>query len=72
MFSVEDRIYEIEQKYAHLVQDVLVLSITAETFRLILALRNGTTLRVFERWRGQTLMRYSFYWLDSGHCFSWL
>jgi len=65
VLSVEDRIYEIEQKYAHLIQDVLVLSMTDETFRLLLALLNGTTLRVSERWRGQTLIRYSYYWLDS-------
>jgi len=62
---VESRVYEIEKKYAHLVQDLLVLSLTDETFRLILALKDGTTLRVAERWRTQTLVRYSYYWLDA-------
>lgn len=67
MFSVEDRIYEIEQKYAHLAHDFFVLSMTNETFRLVLALNDGTTLRVAERWRGEILARYSYYWLDSAN-----
>jgi hypothetical protein len=62
---VEDRIRDIEQKYAHLTQDLLVLSLTDETFRLILALNDGTTLRVAERWYSNSLMRYSYYWLDA-------
>lgn len=65
MSYIEARVQEIAQKYAHLVYDVLVLSLTDETFRLILALKDGTTLRVSERWRGQLLVRYSYYWLDS-------
>lgn len=64
MSFTEVRIREISHKYAHLVYDVLVLSLTDETFRLILALKDGTTLRVSERWRGQTVVRYSYYWLD--------
>lgn len=64
MSFIEKRVQEIAQKYVHLVYDVLVLSLTDETFRLILALKDGTTLRVSERWRGQTLVRYSYYWLD--------
>jgi hypothetical protein len=61
VFSVEDRIGEIEQTYAHLLSDCLVLSVTGETFRLILAFKDGTTLRVAERWRQQALVRYSYY-----------
>ncbi|PDV97963.1 toxin-antitoxin system TumE family protein [Candidatus Chloroploca asiatica] len=56
---------EIERKYAHLVHDVVVLSLTDETFRLILYLHSGCTLRVTERWRDQVLFRYSYYWLAS-------
>jgi hypothetical protein len=62
---LEERIHDIEQKYTHLVLDVLVLNLTEETFRLILALNNGTTLRVTERWQAEELVRYSYYWLDA-------
>jgi hypothetical protein len=62
---IEARIYEIERTYSHLVQDLLVLGLTDETFRLILALKDGTTLRVTERWKSQILIRYSYYWLDA-------
>ncbi len=65
MALVEDRLREIEQKYAHLVQDLLVLRLTEETFRLVLLLKNGTTPRVAERWQAGQLTRYSYYWLDT-------
>jgi hypothetical protein len=64
---IEDRVRAIEQKYAYLIQDLLVLSLTDETFRLVLALKDGTTLRVAERWRSEELVRYSYYWLDAKH-----
>lgn len=64
MSFIERRVQEIAQKYVHLAHDVLLLSLTDETFRLILALKDETTLRVSERWRRQTLVRYSYYWLD--------
>jgi hypothetical protein len=41
--------------------------LTEETLRLVLALNDGTTLRVAERWRGGTLVRYSYYWLEAGN-----
>ena len=50
MAFLEERVREIEQQYAHLVQDVLVLRLTEETLRLVLVLNDGTTLRVAERW----------------------
>jgi len=62
---VENRIGEIGQRYAHLMQDMLALSLTDETFRLVLLLNDGTTLRVMERWHEETLVRYSYYWLDA-------
>jgi len=62
---IEDRIREVGQQYAHLIQDLLVLSLTDETFRLILALNDGSTLRVTERWQDRSLIRYSYYWLDT-------
>jgi len=62
---VEKRIREIEQKYAHFTQDLLILRLTEETFRLVLLLNNGTTLRIAERWQNSDLVRYSYYWLDA-------
>lgn len=53
---------EIERKYAPLIQNSLVLRLTEETLKLVLVLNDGTTLRVAERWRGGSLVRYSYYW----------
>ncbi len=44
MAFVEERVREIEHKYAHLIQDLLVLRLTEETLRLVLVLNDGTTL----------------------------
>ncbi len=63
--SVEERVFEIEQQYAHFVQNLLVLRLTEETLRLVLVLNDGTTLRVAERWQAGVLVRYSYYWLDA-------
>ena len=60
-----ERVIEIEQKYAHLIEDMLVLNLTDETFKIILKLQDSTTLRVAERWQNEQLFRYSYYWLDS-------
>ena len=65
MGLIEERVCEIAQGYAHFVQDLLVLCLTDETLKLTLALNDGTTLRVAERWRGKALIRYSYYWLDA-------
>jgi hypothetical protein len=62
---IEERIRQIESTYAHLIRNLLVLSLTEETLRLVLVLNDGTTLRVAERWRGGVLVRYSYYWLDA-------
>jgi len=62
---VEERVREIEQQYAQLVQDLLVLRLTEETLRLVFVLNDGTSLRVAERWHGGSLVRYSYYWLDA-------
>ena len=65
MAFVEERVREIEHKYAHLIQDLLVLRLTEETLRLVLVLNDGSALRVAERWQGGALLRYSYYWLDA-------
>ena len=65
MSLIGKRLYEIERKYAHLVQNLLVLRFTEETLKLVFTLNNGTTLRVAERWQRGILTRYSYYWLDT-------
>ena len=65
MTFIEERIRQIESTYAHLIRNLLVLHLTEETFRLVLILNDGTSLRVAERWRGEALVRYSYYWLDA-------
>jgi len=62
---IEERVREIEHKYAYLTQDLLILRLTEETLRLVLVLNDGSTLRVAERWRGGALLRYSYYWLNA-------
>ena len=49
MAFVEERVREIERRYAHLIQDLLILRLTEETLRLVLVLNDDTTLRVTER-----------------------
>ena len=49
MTTVETRVQEIGRKYAHLAQDIVVLSLTEETFCLILVLNDDTPLRATER-----------------------
>mgnify|MGYP000751774429 CR=1 FL=1 len=65
MTFIEERVREIEHKYAYLIQDLLILRLTEETLKLVLILNDGTTMRVTERWRGGRLIRYSYYWLDT-------
>lgn len=60
----EQRIQQIEEQYAHAVQDILVLQITEETLKVLFVLPDGSTLRIAERWRANQLIRYSYYWLD--------
>jgi len=62
---VQDRMREITQRIAHLAQDILVLRLTEETLRLTIVLNDATTLRIIERWQGNHLTRYSYYWLDA-------
>ncbi len=54
MAFIEERVGEIERKYAHFIRDLLVLRLTEETLRLILVLPDATTLRVTERWKEGT------------------
>ncbi|MBI2504335.1 MAG: hypothetical protein HYW07_14010 [Candidatus Latescibacteria bacterium] len=58
-----DRLVEVEGRFSDLVERVLPLDLDGETLRLILYLRDGTTLRLAEQWNGTVLERYSYYWL---------
>lgn len=61
--SPEDRAQAIETQYAPLTQNIFVLSLTDETLKMVMVLRDGSTLRVAERWQRGRLIRYSYYWL---------
>jgi hypothetical protein len=62
-----DRISEIEAKFEETVTRIVILEFDSEALRLILYLKDGSNLRVAEQWEGQTLKRYSYYWLTSGN-----
>jgi len=58
-----DRLLEIEEEYGALAQRIVLLELDDEVLRLILYFEDGTNLRVTEDWHGETLRRYSYYWL---------
>lgn len=60
-----DRLLEIESLCADLAFAVVPLDLDGESLRLILYLNDGTTLRVTELWSGVSLLKYSYYWLNS-------
>ena len=60
-----ERLLEIEIKFAAVVQRIVLLEAEDETLRVILFLKDGTNLRVAEQWKSNTLKRYSYYWLSS-------
>lgn len=64
MLAIE-RLLEIEELCQEHVQRLIPLELDGETLRLILYLDDGTNLRVTEQWNGNTLDRYSYYWLTS-------
>ncbi len=47
------------------VQRIVPLELDGEALRLILYLKDGTNLRITELWEGNTLRRYSYYWLTA-------
>jgi len=60
-----ERLLDIEIKFAAIVQRIVLLEAEVETLRVILFLKDGTNLRVAEQWEGNTLKRYGYYWLSS-------
>lgn len=60
-----ERLLEIIERFGSRVERIVPLELDDEALRLILYLRDGTNLRVTERWRGEILRWYSYYWLTS-------
>lgn len=59
------RLLEIEEQFGEYIRSIVPLKLDGETLLLILHLREGTHLRVTEKWRGDVLERYSYYWLTA-------
>ena len=59
------RLLEIEERFGGYIQSIAPLELDGETLRLILYLKGDTHLRVTEKWRGNVLERYSYYWLTA-------
>jgi hypothetical protein len=60
-----ERLIEIEVAWGQGVRRIVPLELDGETLRLILYLKDGTNVRVAEQWEGNTLKRYSYYWLTA-------
>ena len=58
-----ERLLEIAETYGDRVRSIVPLELDGEALRLILHLKDGANLRVTEQWQGNTVMRYSYYWL---------
>lgn len=63
----DERLVEIESQFGTLVQRIVAIELDGETLRLIMYLKDDTNLRVTEQWEGETLKRYSYYWLTSAN-----
>jgi len=59
-----ERLLEIEEKFEAMVERILPIELDEETLRVILYLKDGSTLRVTEQWAAKVLKRYSYYWLN--------
>jgi hypothetical protein len=66
MFASE-RLLEIEEKFEGMVERIVPIELDGETLRVVLHLKDDTTLRVTEQWAGKVLKRYSYYWLNSAN-----
>ncbi len=60
-----ERLLEIEEKFGTETERIVPLELDGQTLRLILYLRDGTSLRLTEQWSGDVLERYSYYWLTA-------
>lgn len=62
-----ERLLAISARFGSCVKRLVPLELDGEALRLVLYLKDGTNLRVTEQWQGQTLKRYSYYWLSSSN-----
>ncbi|MCZ7574865.1 MAG: DUF6516 family protein [Ardenticatenaceae bacterium] len=62
-----ERLLQIEERFGKDVDRIVVLELDGETLRLVLSLNDGTNLRLTEQWSGDTLERYSYYWLTASN-----
>jgi len=62
-----DRLLEIEEIFSSSVQRIVPVEMDGETLRVILYLKDGTSIRVTEQWDKKILKRYSYYWLDTAY-----
>jgi hypothetical protein len=60
-----ERLMQIEEHCLEYVQRLVPVDLDGETLRLIIYLNDGINLRVTEQWNGDTLERYSYYWLTA-------
>ncbi|MBU1154194.1 hypothetical protein KKB84_09600 [bacterium] len=64
MQIAEIRIATILGQFSELIDHIFPLEIDEGFLKIIIFLRNGTNLRVTERWINADLEDYSYYWLD--------
>lgn len=67
MQIAEIRIVEISGQFSDLIDHIFPLEIDEGFLKLIIFLKNGTNLRVTERWVNGELENYSYYWLDKNN-----
>lgn len=60
-----DRLLQIEEQFAAVTERIVPLELDGSALRIVLHLKDGSNLRVTEQWNGETLERYSYYWLTS-------
>ncbi len=63
--QAEVRLLQIRTQFADLIVHIVPLVLEEETLQVIAYLQDGTNLRVTEKWKGETLERYGYYWLTS-------
>ena len=59
------RLLEIEEKYGSVVDRIVPVELDEELLRLILYLKDSSTLRITELWSDRSLNKYSYYWLSA-------
>ncbi|MEA3407270.1 MAG: DUF6516 family protein [Chloroflexota bacterium] len=55
---------QIRERFGPRVQRLVSVELDGEALRVIIYLKDGTNVRVTEQWCGDTLKRYSYYWLS--------